>query len=379
MLWVSISASAYDFEVDSFYYEANVENMTATLVAGEQPYSGVVSIPATALYKGRVFSVTAINGAFSGNTTLTQVIIPESVTSLGKKTFFGCVGLQKVQGLDNIEEFGDSCFTGCTALATLPFPVKLRSLGKATFANCDALSEILLPDSITLIPEACFNGCASLKHIEIPSQTSTIEGNAFAGCASLDSISIPGAVESIGNGVFKGCSGIMSVTFEKGTTTINCGLNQVYVHGAYKPTPLFEDCNIQKAIIKRNISSSYESTYRDGQFGCFTNSTVSSVTLSDDVTKIEAGAFKGCSKLSNIIIPSSVTHIEDYAFYNSGLDSIIIEDGRSSLSFGISVYYDGNYSDKYRPHTFYGTNIKSAFIGRNIETYQNGKLKWLFR
>lgn len=376
MLWVSISASAYDFEVDSFYYEANVENMTATLVAGEQPYSGVVSIPATALYKGRVFSVTAINGAFSGNTTLTQVIIPESVTSLGKKTFFGCVGLQKVQGLDNIEEFGDSCFTGCTALATLPFPVKLRSLGKATFANCDALSEILLPDSITLIPEACFNGCASLKHIEIPSQTSTIEGNAFAGCASLDSISIPGAVESIGNGVFKGCSGIMSVTFEKGTTTINCGLNQVYVHGAYKPTPLFEDCNIQKAIIKRNISSSYESTYRDGQFGCFTNSTVSSVTLSDDVTKIEAGAFKGCSKLSNIIIPSSVTHIEDYAFYNSGLDSIIIEDGRSSLSFGISVYYDGNYSDKYRPHTFYGTNIKSAFIGRNIETYQNGKLKY---
>lgn len=375
MLWVSISASAYDFEVDGFYYEANVENMTATLVAGEQPYSGVVSVPATATYKGRVFSVTAINGAFSGNTTLTQVTIPTSVTSLGKKTFFGCVGLQKVQGLDNIEEFEDSCFAGCTALTTLPFPAKLKSLGKATFANCDALSDILLPDSIALIPEACFNGCASLKHIEIPSLTKTIGGDAFAGCASLDSISIPGAVESIGNGVFKGCSGIMSVTFEKGATTINCGLNQVYVHGVYKPTPLFEDCNIQKAIIKRNISSSYKSTYMNGQFGCFTNSTVSSVTLSDDVTKIEAGAFKGCSKLSNIIIPSSVTHIEDYAFYNSGLDSIIIEDGRSSLSFGISVYYDGNYSDKYRPHTFYGTNIKSAYIGRNIETYQNGKLE----
>ncbi len=372
LLSISVPTFAYDISVDGFYYNVSVSDMTATLVAGEQEYTGTISVPDKVTYKGRVFSVIAIDGAFANNKDLTQITIPLSVTSLGDKTFKGCAALQNIQGIDSITVFGDSCFAGCKALTAIPFSANLKSIGKAAFADCSALTDISLPENIDSIGTRTFSGCASLSHIEIPAKAKSICDYAFAGCSALQTISIPGSVEEIGTGVFQGCSGITSVTFESGATSISCGLNQIAnAYNGYTSTPLFADCNIQTAIIKRNISSYHtKSSYTDNQFGCFAESNISSVIFSDGVTYIETGAFKNCSKLTKIIIPSCVSSIGDYAFYAAGLDSIIIEDSRYPLYFGNS--YNLNYYGADCPNTFNGTSISSAYIGRNIETRIGG-------
>lgn len=115
------SAAAYDFEADGFYYEADIENMTARLVAGENKQAGEISVPETVSYKGRDFSVTSIGDAFTGNADITTVALPQSIVTLLPNAFAGCRSIQTITGLDNITTMGEGCFNGCSSLTTV-FP-----------------------------------------------------------------------------------------------------------------------------------------------------------------------------------------------------------------------------------------------------------------
>ncbi|MCH5233900.1 MAG: leucine-rich repeat domain-containing protein [Muribaculaceae bacterium] len=131
-----LSASAYDFEVDGFYYETNLSNMTATIVAGDIPYSGDIIIPETVVYKERTFSIVSINGAFNNCGALTSVVIPDCISSLGSNAFSGCGSLYEILGMKGITEIGNYCFNGCSSLTTINLPINLRSIGSYAFANC---------------------------------------------------------------------------------------------------------------------------------------------------------------------------------------------------------------------------------------------------
>lgn len=378
MLGLSISASAYDFEVDGFYYEVNLDNMTATLVAGENKQSGEISIPATVAYKGREFSVTSINGAFSGNDELTKVSLPSSIVSLGSSAFEGCSSLQSISGLDNITELGVTCFANCASLKTIDLPEGLKriesqafkgcvelvaisipnavnSIGSEAFQYCSSLSSAKLPTAISSFSKGLFEGCSSLEVLEIPNSTTTIENNAFAGCTALKTLSIPSSIIVIGNDVFAGCSNLSYINFEESSSEIKVGYSEE-VGG--KIAPLFQDCPLESVIMGRNINSAQEGLC------CFSkNTTLKNVTVSSNVTKIEEGAFLDCSNLESITIPRSVTHIGEWAFSGAGIKSIVFEDGYDELIFSLSV---GDWDYK-TPHTFSRCKIEDAYIGRNLK------------
>lgn len=156
MLCASVSSYAYDFEVNGFYYEVDLDNMTATLVAGENKQSGEISIPASVAYKGREFRVTSINGAFSDNNELTKVTIPKSIESLGARAFEGCSSLQGISGLNNITELGVACFAGCASLTTIDLPEGLKKIGSQAFKGCVGLSSISIPNTVNSIGSEAF-------------------------------------------------------------------------------------------------------------------------------------------------------------------------------------------------------------------------------
>ena len=111
-VFFSISASAYDVEVDGIYYD--ISGTTATVTSGEKEYSGDIVIPESITFENSKYSVTSIGYvAFSGCSGLTSVTIPNSVTIIGDRAFSYCIGLTSVTIPNSVTSIGDWAFDTC--------------------------------------------------------------------------------------------------------------------------------------------------------------------------------------------------------------------------------------------------------------------------
>ena len=130
--------------------------------------------------------------AFKGRTSLTKVIIPNSVTEIGAEAFWGCTSLRKVTILKSVKEIGGEAFCGCGSLKKVNFEEssQLAEINYGVFSNCKNLSEITIPNSVTTIGEDAFCSCTSLNSVTIPNSVKTIDANAFWN-TSLKNVTIP--------------------------------------------------------------------------------------------------------------------------------------------------------------------------------------------
>ena len=100
----------------------------------------------------------------------------------------------------------DLAFWGCRSLSEIVIPSSVTSIGDKAFSCCRSLSEIVIPSSVTSIGDYAFSYCHSLSEIVIPSSVTSIGDHAFFDCCSLSEIVIPSSVTSIGDRAFLGCS-----------------------------------------------------------------------------------------------------------------------------------------------------------------------------
>ena len=114
----------------------------------------------------------------------------------------------------------DSAFSGCKSLSSIVIPNGVTSIGNDAFRWCSSLSSITLPSGITSIGDRAFSKCRSLSSIVLPSGVTSIGDSAFSGCFSLSSITLPSGVTSIGNDAFEFCSSLKSITLPSGVTFI---------------------------------------------------------------------------------------------------------------------------------------------------------------
>ena len=99
----------------------------------------------------------------------------------------------------------DSAFWYCDSLSEIVIPSSVTSIGDSAFSYCRSLSEIVIPSSVTSIGDGAFYDCYSLSEIVIPSSVTSIGDNAFLWCYSLSEIVIPSSVTNIGDSAFYKC------------------------------------------------------------------------------------------------------------------------------------------------------------------------------
>lgn len=201
--------------------------LSFTLNADGESYSvsGVGSFTGTELVIPKVNfdtkPVTSITqGAFSGNTGLTSVTIPDSVTTIGWSVFFRCTSLTSIAIPDSVTSIGDRAFYNCTGLTNIAIPDNVTTIGNWAFAFCTGLTNITIPNSVTSTGDYAFYGCTSLTSIAIPDGVTNIGSSAFQGCSGLTSITIPDSVTNIGDGAFAYCSGLTNITIPDSVTNI---------------------------------------------------------------------------------------------------------------------------------------------------------------
>ena len=267
-------------------------------------------------------SVTSIGyGAFAYCSSLKSVVIPDSVESIGEGAFYECSSLESVTIGNSVTSIGGKAFYNCSSLGSGVIPDSVTSIGEWAFGDCSSLTSVVIPDSVTSIGYAAFYECSSLGSVVIPDSIESIGEWAFAYCSSLERVVIPDRVTSIGTGAFYDCSSLESISVD-----IN---NQYY---SSENGILFNKDKttlIQYAIGKTDTQYTIPDSVTSIGDGAFSDcSSLESVTIGNSVESIGDCAFNYCSSLESVVIPDSVTSIGDWAFYQC-----------SSLT---DVYYGGS-------------------------------------
>ena len=109
----------------------------------------------------------------------TSYVIPDSVSCIGDRAFYGCSSLSSVVIPDSVTSIGDNAFRGCSFLNSVVIPDGITSIGYGTFWGCGSLTDIVIPNSVTSIGDGAFNGCTSLTDIVIPNSVTSIGDGAF--------------------------------------------------------------------------------------------------------------------------------------------------------------------------------------------------------
>ena len=267
------------------------------------------------------------DSAFLGCRSLSEIVIPSSVTSIGDWAFSVCRSLSEIVIPSSVTSIGDSAFYCCSSLKYISIPKSVIGLNGNPFTRWDSKLECLspnfvyeddilfnkdksriisfrnqniksyvIPSSVTSIGEGTFSVCRSLSEIVIPSSVTSIGDFAFSFCDSLSEIVIPSSVTSIGKGAFFRCDSLSEIVIPSSVASIG--------------DRAFSFCDSLSEIV---IPSSVTSIGDIAFSGC---DSLSEIVIPSSVTSIGDSAFSCCDSLSEIVIPSSVTSIGDSAFYN---------------------------------------------------------------
>lgn len=131
----------------------------------------------------------------------TSLILPsvspngETVTGIVSYAFLDCTSITSVVIPDSVKMIGRDAFAGCKALASVTIGNGIQSISLGAFSSCYSLDNLVIPDNVTSIGQSAFAGCYSLSNVIIGSGVKTIEFGAFRDCASLSHIEFNGTIE----------------------------------------------------------------------------------------------------------------------------------------------------------------------------------------
>ena len=301
-VFVFLSAMAYDFESNGFYYNIiSLSDLTAELTCSgaedeyeneTATYSGDITIPHTAEYANKTFRVIGINPYAFINCSIGTLTIPETIESVGDDDDINSCGLYGsftnlvIEDSDNPIRCSYRIVRGNVSNSVY---LGRDIHGLDPWRSSGSYKSITFGDKLTKIPYGCCANCLNITEITLPANVKTIEGSAFYGCSSLASINCEN-IEEIGSSAFEGCSSLKTVNANievlKDGTFLNCSALESFDFPKlriieYRP---FANCtSLKNAVLPSGVVGIYGDEY--------------------------GGAFDGCTSLESITIPSTIVKI----------------------------------------------------------------------
>lgn len=293
---------------------------------------------------------------FKGCSALTTLVIPNTVTKIGKNAFYES-GLTQITLSENLTTIEAMAFSG-SELSQITLPESLTTIEASAFYKTK-LETITIPKNVTKIPTDCFYQCENLTRAMFPNTLTTIDARAFRGCSNLTNIDIPTSLETIGVGAFGDCKNLKLTNqfrFPDSMKEIgeaafeNCtqlGINQLIFPGNMENANIgaFKNCDVTHVIVEEGAKT----------VTLTTNKYIKSITLPKTVSKLagfldavelesfvidedapltEIGVltFFRSTKLKSFICPKSVTKIGRMAFSEcTALETVKLPEGITSI------------------------------------------------
>ncbi|MBD5164214.1 MAG: leucine-rich repeat protein, partial [Bacteroidales bacterium] len=325
------------------------------------------------------------SGTFSGCAGITDITIPEGVTTVGNNAFAGCSSVTTLVIPSTVTTIGASAFSG-TSVSNVMVPSSVTSIAADAFKDCRDLTmvyypksvgtltlpsgaqaaqynsdetpvvingiiygtkvingeqvpvtvigvtgkisgTVVIPETVTTIEAGAFKDCSDITEVIIPKGVTTIGANAFEG-SSLTEVVIPASVTSIGAGAFNGCDNLSLVVYPETMTSgvqLPGGVNAVSYPADVTPVIIDGVIYGTTAVDGKQIITTLISVPEDKE---------GTVVIPASVTTIEAGAFKGCSKVTAIELPDNLITIGDGTFEGTAVTNLIIPSSVTSVGEG---------------------------------------------
>lgn len=263
--------------------------------------------------------VNAYSGVFRNQINLTEVHLPETLTTIGSRCFELCSSLTDINLPSSLIRINEGAFNGCTSLNIVIDTPNLEFLGPNAFCNygnkIGSLQGIENLGKITDIKNAsdyragCFRNHKNLTYAKLPNTLTTIGSYAFYGCSALASVNFPSSLTTIEYSAFDGCSSL---------EIADLSLPNLEKVGTYA----FSHVKITKISNLGKLTSLQNLNWDENIFGDKT--TLTSVNLPSTLTSIGKYVFMDYSSLESVTFPSSLTSIGQEAF--NGCTSLVIDD-----------------------------------------------------
>ncbi len=303
--------------------------------------------------------------AFANCTSLKEITIPGSVTTFGKEAFKNCSNIVDIYytgtvadwcNIDfnydydsNPKRYGENLYVDGKLLeANVVIPDSVSRIRDYTFYNCDGITNITIPDSVAAIGKSAFSGCSGLTSVAIPDSVTSIEQYAFSGCDGLANVVIGKGVTSIQYYTFGNCASLTDITFGNNVTSFSSGAffnpSKVSINVHYTGN-ISEWCNINLG----GLNYYWKDLYIDGTL------VEGELVIPDSVTTINNYAFWNCDNITSVILPDSITSIGESVF--EGCDNLtsVVYNGTEEQWSNVSVDRDNNKLNEvlefYQPET----------------------------
>ena len=276
---------------------------------------GLLPAPAAALSDGTFeYTISDDGVSISGltNWNVEDMVIPSTIAgkpvisiksgafnSIRKKAIIKSVVIP-----ESVKYIEDYAFANNSNLTAVHFSEGLETIGMYAFDDC-GLVDVVLPESVTELGKNAFSLNKSMTSIKLPSSLKEIPDSFVVGAKSLSRIEIPNSVTSIGKNAFWG-TGLTSIKIPQGVTAI--------------PEDMCRECE--------NLVE---------------------VDLPLGITSIGQYAFRSCTSLKTIYLPTTLKTLSFEAFRNSGLEEVILPYGTSK--FLLSLRECKNLTAVYAPST----------------------------
>lgn len=221
---VSVDISAYAAEICvqdniKYAYENQILTISGNGEIGEAPFSEFKDSLETIVIEDGITGISA--DAFRGYRNVKNVVLPQSLESIGECGFAECSSLENIAVPSKITKICDGTFLSCENLFDVSLPDGILSIGGSAFKNCKKLGYVKIPRSCMYIGDYAFCTCISLENVAFSDNLIGIGASAFHSCILLKSIIVPRSVTTIGARAFADCDSLLSAVFDDGLSYIS--------------------------------------------------------------------------------------------------------------------------------------------------------------